>query len=166
MEALADKAGRRRGVVAIQNLRVTGPGGDGTVETRPSIAAGLASSIGSTAASKVWTVSSVNVATDGRATVVVVNPSRDTIALVTLSTVTGGQRAAVSEKPIEVPPLGVLPVDVSAPAAAGPVSLEISSPTPVVASARTTSTSRSDLALWPALADVGAVSPLDSLVGG
>ena len=54
-------------------------------------------------------------------------------------------------------------VDVGAAASAGPVGLVVDSTSPVVVSARTTSTSRADLSMWPGVPVLAGVQPIPKL---
>ena len=165
VEALAGATGRIGGVVAIEVTSIEGPGGDGTVDTRPTVAGGLASSTGSPIGATDWTVTAVDGPAESQSAVVVVNPSADTIALVTVSSVSNGTRSPALAQPIEVAPLGALPIDVTGAATAGLASVVVSSPTPIVVAARTTSTSRVDFSAWPALPWVPTASSLSPLAG-
>ena len=163
VEAPGDARGVGRGIVALEVVSLHGAGGDGSVETRPGIAGGLASTAGSPVAATDWTISSVDGPPDAQSVVVVVNPSTDTIALVSLSSVVGGKQSALTDKPIEVPPMGVVPIDVTQAAVAASASIEVTSPSPVIVSARIASKSHVDLSMWSALPSVSSATLLDSL---
>jgi hypothetical protein len=137
------------GVAVTQVVAIAGPGGDGSAATRPSVAGGLAGSTGSSAVATDWDVTSLDPGPDSQSVVVVANPSKSGIALVDVSRTTGTPSSIA--KRLEVPPLGSLAIDLTEAAGTGQIGVRVHSSTPVVVSARTTSNSRAELAMWPAV---------------
>ncbi|MFN8050823.1 MAG: DUF5719 family protein [Acidimicrobiales bacterium] len=152
------------GVVVTQVVTVTGAGGDGTADTRPPVAGGLASAIGSSAEATTWYVTSLDPGPDSQSVVIIANPSPDAISLVSLSKASGGAGARIADK-LEVPPMSSLAVNVSDAATAGPFGLVVRSSTPVIVSARSTSNARADLSMWPALPVGGTITSLPDPAG-
>lgn len=152
------------GVVAELVVAITGAGGDGSAATRPSVGGGYASTTGSSAAATRWYATSLDPGPDSQSVVVVANPSPDAIALVTATRISGGSRKPVADK-FEVPPLSSLVVDLTDAGEGQPLAVEISSETPVVASARTTSVARVELAMWPMVPDRAGATELPAPPG-
>jgi hypothetical protein len=145
------------GVAVMQVVVLTGPGNaDGS---RPSVAGGLASSSGSSAAATDWYVTSLDPGPDSQSVVVLANPSETGIALVDISRITGGDSATIAEQ-LEVPPMGSLAVDLTEAAGPDQLSVRVRSRTPILVSGRTTSSSLVEVATFPAVPSLDGATTL------
>jgi len=132
------------------------------------LSSGTANSIGSNVAATEWLIGRVDAAEPGRSILRVVNPSTDSIAVVTLSLIingTEGPAGAVAR--VEVPPGRAQTIDVG-PAASGdaPAMIRLSGSSAVIVERRSFGSSNGDLWTMPAIPVRGSLSVLEPLPRG
>ena len=153
------------GVVINQVVRISSAAGDGSAESRPAVAGGVASSTGSSVQAERWTVTSIDPGPDSQSVLVIANSSPDAIAVVSLVEIVDGERRVVVDR-LEVPPLQSTVVDLGDVVTDSAAAIVVESNSPVMVAARSTSADVSDLSMWPAVPDAGSSTSLDVVDGG
>lgn len=136
-------------------------GGKDGEQLRPSSDSGFTIDPGVPFAATRWTVGTFDMSSDDEGWVLVDNPSKKSISLVTLYRSVGGKRAKVAGiDPIEVPPGAQIPIQIEP----GPAALyEVESSSPVLVERRWTDDESNDVSGSIAVADGESLAALDSI---
>lgn len=143
------------GIVVQRMARVLSP------DSPWGLRSGTGGSVGQTAMSRRWLLPWADRSAESTSTLVVVNPSTDTIAKVKVSRIAAGRAGEVGSA-IELAPGGGLAVDLGA-AGSEPAGIEVRSSAPVIVERRVAAASGSDLAVIPAVGRVGEFVELPSM---
>jgi len=122
---------------------------------------GVGQSVGQPVMARRWVMPWADRAAESTSTLVVVNPSTDTIARVNVSRVAAGGEAPVGSE-IELAPGGGVAIELG-PAGAEPAGIEVASSSPVVAERRVAAASGGDLAVIAMIGRNGELAELPSM---
>lgn len=136
-------------------------GGNPGEQLRPASDSGFTIDTGVPFAATRWTVGAFDLSSDDEGWVLVDNPSKTSISLVTLYRSVGGKRTKVAGiDPIEVPPGTQIPIQIEP----GPLALyEVESSSPVLVQRRWTDAESNDVSGSLAVADGESLASLDSI---